>query len=128
VGIAGQKFFEELKNNAKIVGTKCNRCNLIYVPAKLYCERCFEELQEYVDVGKTGEIFTYTIAYQDRDENKKNNPSIIAVIKIADGAIIHFIKECKIEDLKIGMKVEAVFKPEKERAGSILDIAYFKPI
>ena len=30
-------------------------------------------------------------------------------------------------DVKIGMEVEAVWKPVAERTGSILDIAYFKP-
>jgi hypothetical protein len=31
------------------------------------------------------------------------------------------------EDARVGMAVEAVWKPAEERAGSILDIAYFKP-
>jgi len=32
------------------------------------------------------------------------------------------------DELKIGMRVKAVFKEKKDREGSILDIKYFKPI
>ena len=31
------------------------------------------------------------------------------------------------EDIKIGMQVEAVFKDQRDREESILDIVYFKP-
>jgi uncharacterized OB-fold protein len=30
--------------------------------------------------------------------------------------------------VKIGMRVQAVWKPENEREGAITDILYFKPI
>ncbi len=126
VGIAGQKFFEELKNNGKILGTRCKKCNLTFVPAKMFCELCFEELDEYVDVGKIGEIHTFTIAYFDKNENKKEKPTVIAAIKVADGMLIHKIEESNIDEIKIGIKVEAVFKPKSERKGNILDISHFK--
>ena len=35
--------------------------------------------------------------------------------------------EVSVDDLRVGMKVEAVWRPEAERTGSILDIAYFRP-
>ena len=43
----------------------------------------------------------------------------------ADAGLVHFINEIKPEDVKIGMRVEALFK--EDRIGSILDIKYFKP-
>jgi len=33
----------------------------------------------------------------------------------------------KPDDVKIGMKVEAVLKPKNQREGSVLDIQYFRP-
>jgi len=55
-----------------------------------------------------------------------------AVIEI-DGAskgmgIMHLLGEVEPGDIKIGMKVKAVWKPEEEREGSITDIIYFKPL
>ncbi|MDD5011866.1 MAG: hypothetical protein PHQ00_07065, partial [Phycisphaerae bacterium] len=59
-------------------------------------------------------------------------PYLPAVIAL-DGAsekmgILHLLGEVEPEDIFIGMKVKAVWKPEEEREGSILDIKYFKPV
>jgi uncharacterized OB-fold protein len=59
-------------------------------------------------------------------------PRIPTVIEI-DGAskgmgILHLLGNVKPEDVKIGMRVRAVWKPESERTGSITDILYFEPI
>jgi uncharacterized OB-fold protein len=44
-----------------------------------------------------------------------------------DGGLVHYLGEVKPEAVYVGMPVQAKFKPKKERVGSILDIAYFKP-
>jgi uncharacterized OB-fold protein len=59
-------------------------------------------------------------------------PEIPIVVEI-DGAsplhgILHKLSEVKPEDVHIGMKVQAVWKPPKKREGAITDILYFKPI
>jgi len=44
-----------------------------------------------------------------------------------DGGLVHYLGEVDSRDVRIGMQVEAVFKPKKERKGSIFDIKYFRP-
>jgi len=129
-GVAGEKFFSEFKKNGRITGTKCNRCDIVYVPPRMYCERCFEKLEEWIDVGKKGTVHTYTIAYIDMDGCKLKEPTIYAFVKIdgADGGLVHRLCEVNPEEVKIGMRVEAVFKPKQQREGSINDISYFKPL
>ena len=41
---------------------------------------------------------------------------------------LHLLGEVEEKDIRVGMKVEAVWKPPSERVGSILDIKYFRPI
>ncbi len=127
-GIAGQKFCEGLKSEGKIYGVKCKECGITYVPPKAYCEQCFEELSEWIDVGTEGTLYSYTVAYREKDDSKKSHPTVIAAIKIADGLLIHWLGESKPQDLEFGMKVAAEFKPQQERVGGLLDIAYFKPV
>jgi len=129
-GIAGERFFREIKDNARIVGTKCEKCEVTYVPPKIYCERCFERLENYIDVGTKGTVHTFTICYENVDGTKKEEPTIIAMVKIdgTDGGLIHWLDEVHPKEVKIGMSVEAVFKAKEEREGSILDIKYFKPV
>jgi uncharacterized OB-fold protein len=54
-------------------------------------------------------------------------PEIIIFVRFGDGGLIHWLKEISPSEVKIGLKVEAVFKPKSIREGNILDIEYFKP-
>ena len=56
-------------------------------------------------------------------------PELPAVISIdgSDGGLLHKLGEVAPDVVRIGMAVEAVWRPEAERTGSILDIAYFRP-
>ncbi len=127
-GVAGQRFFEELKNNGKIFGTECDKCGLTYVPARLYCEQCFARLENWVDVGTEGTVFSFTACYQTKSGETKDKPSILAAVRIADGLIIQRLEGCELDDICIGMPVKAELKKESERKGSINDISCFKPL
>ena len=88
-----------------------------------------EKLDEWVKVSKRGKVHTYTVAYIDTDGSKLKKPIIWAMIKIDNvhGGFVHKLGGVNLEDVKIGLQVEAVFKNKREREGSMLDIKYFKP-
>jgi uncharacterized OB-fold protein len=127
-GIAGERFFRAIKEEGKILGTHCPKCERTYVPATLFCERCLGKLDEWVDVGTVGEVHTFTLLHQKYDGSPKEVPEMIAFVALGDGGIIHRLGGIPCEDIEIGMKVEAVFKAPEDREGSILDIVYFKPV
>ena len=127
-GLAGEKFFRTLKDKARILGTYCPDCDHTYVPATIFCERCLAELDQWIDVGIRGEVDTFTILNVGLDGNPLETPQIIAFVRFADGGLIHHLSEIELDQVEIGMLVEAVFRPKKERIGSILDIQYFKPV
>jgi uncharacterized OB-fold protein len=55
-------------------------------------------------------------------------PLVYGIIQLdgADTGLVHMLGEVEPEQLRIGMRVQAVFK--EERVASILDIKYFKPL
>jgi uncharacterized OB-fold protein len=127
-GLAGEKFFRTLKDEGRILGTYCPDCDHTYVPATVFCERCLGKLEKWVDVGTKGEVVTYTFLNVSLDGSPLEKPEIIVFIRFADGGLIHRLGEVDLEQVEIGMTVEAVFKPKTKRVGSILDIKYFKPV
>jgi len=129
-GIAGERFFREIKDNARIMGTRCQACELTYVPATMFCERCFAELDEWVEVPGRGEVFTYTVLHRDLDEKPLDPPALLAYVKLegANGGLVHFLGEIEPEQVHIGLEVEAAFKDITQREGSILDVRYFRPV
>jgi len=126
-GIAGEKFFSAIKDG-QLLGTRCPKCEHTYVPGVLFCERCLAELDDWVDLGTTGKVHTFTLLYANYDGSTRENPEVIALISFGDGGIIHRLGEITPEEVKIGMEVQAVFKPTDQRQGSITDIEYFMPV
>lgn len=127
-GVAGERFFRALKDEGKILGARCPHCDVVYVPARIFCECCLRRLEEWLDVGTRGEVHTFTLLYENLDGSPRTEPEIVAFIRLGDGGLVHRLGEVDPEEVAIGMEVEAAFKPAKERQGSITDIAYFRPV
>lgn len=133
-GVAINRYLAELKNG-KIIAKECRQCNRIMLPPRMFCELCFVPSGDWVFVEDTGVINTFSICHVNWDASrikKGEKPHLPAVIEI-DGAsegmgIMHRLGEVDPDQIKIGMKVKAVWKPESERTGSITDIKYFKPL
>jgi len=130
-GIAMSKFLNELKKG-KILASTCNKCGRIMVPPRMFCEQCFKPTDGWTYVKDTGTINTYSVPFVGGDASRLKEP-IIAIVVDLDGAslgmgILHTMKEVDWKKVKFGMKVKAVWKPEKERTGAITDIKYFKPL
>jgi hypothetical protein len=126
-GLAGERFFREIKDSGRILGTRCNSCNRTYVPAAIFCERCLHEITDWIDMGTQGELVTFTVLHVNLDGSPREKPLTVGFIRFGDGGLIHYLDEIEPDQVKIGMIFEAVFKPQAERQGSILDISYFRP-
>jgi uncharacterized OB-fold protein len=126
-GLAGERFFKALQEDGQILGTYCPSCNHTYVPAQSFCERCLAELDDWHDMGLIGEVYTFTSLQVNLDGSPKSEPELIAFIKMGDGGLVHRLGNILVEDVSIGMRVQAVLKPASDRQGSILDIVYFEP-
>jgi uncharacterized OB-fold protein len=130
-GIAIGSYLAALKEGV-ILGARCVSCRKTVVPPRLVCEWCFRPMDEYVPLKDTGTVNTFSLCYVTWDVQRITEPEIPAVIEI-DGAsalhgIMHLLGEVKPEEVHVGMHVQAVWKPARERQGSITDIRYFKPV
>jgi uncharacterized OB-fold protein len=129
-GVAISRFLEGLKEG-RIIGRKCNHCNRTLVPPRMFCEQCFRTTDEWVQVGDTGSVNTFSVSYVNNDASRRDQPLLVAVINI-DGAskgmgFLHLLGEVDPSRVYVGMNVRAVWKPRDQREGAITDIVYFKP-
>ncbi len=126
-GIVGSRFLVELRDNCRIMGIRCPKCDRCYVPPKSTCMECFGQLTEFVEVGKSGTLLTFTVDHHTTPVQTASPPNVYGIIKLdgADTGLLHLIGEVDGKAVKSGMRLEAVFN--EERRGSILDIKYFRP-
>jgi uncharacterized OB-fold protein len=130
-GRAGEKFFGHLKEKGELIGAECSTCQITYVPPRIYCEQCFDRLEDdYVSVPKSGTVYSFTLCMDDRSGAPLPEPQLIALIQPdgTDSLLVHKLGEVSPEEVFIGMPVEMVLEPKSKRKGSILDIRYFRPI
>lgn len=130
-GIAIGRYLAGLREGM-ILGSTCAHCRKTVVPPRTVCEWCFRPMDDFVPLQDTGTVNTYSLCYVTWDVKRIKEPETPAVIDL-DGAsplhgILHKLGDVDPQQIAIGMRVQAVWKPESEREGAITDILYFKPI
>lgn len=128
-GEAMGAFLEGMRDG-RIVATHCSSCERTLVPPRKFCERCFRPTDRWTEVATTGVVETFSICHVTWDMRPLDDPELPAVIRLdgaSEGGFLHKLGEVAPDDVRIGMAVEAVWRPLEERTGSILDIAYFRP-
>lgn len=127
MGKVTSKFFIEIRDHKKICGIRCVNCKITYVPPRSICGKCFSILQDWVEVSDQGTLETFTVVNYSTMVHPVPAPIIYGIIKLdgADTGLAHLIGEADPEKLHIGMRLQAVFKDNRQ--GNMLDILYFKP-
>lgn len=130
-GDAIGRYLAALKEG-KILGSHCSHCEKTVVPPRTVCEWCYHPMDHYLPIADTGTVNTFSLCYVTWDVQRIEKPEIPAVIEL-DGAsplhgIMHKLGDVDPEEVAIGMKVKAVWKPADLRVGAITDIEYFKPL
>jgi uncharacterized OB-fold protein len=127
-GVAGEAFFAALRDRGVLLGSRCEACSYTYVPARLFCERCFAELTADTEVGPGGVLVSFTIGFVDLQGRPLEEPVTFGLVRLdgADAVLLHRILDPGEEPLEIGERVEAVLRPPGERTGAILDLEGFR--
>jgi uncharacterized OB-fold protein len=127
-GVAGEVFFTALRDRGVLLGSRCEECEYTYVPARLFCERCFAELAADVEVGPGGTLVSFTIGFVGVEGEPLDVPVTLGLVQLdgADAVLLHHVLEVGDRPLEIGERVEVVLRPAGERTGSILDIEGFR--
>ena len=77
------KFLLYLRDQQKIMGTKCSICGRVYIPARSVCLECHEDMEEWIEVSKSGVLETYTIVYEQSPIPPSGSPFAMGVINHA---------------------------------------------
>ncbi len=127
-GAAVSRFLTALRDDKRIWGLKCPRCQRVVVPAQDYCDVCAEDMSEWVEVGQEGEIVTWTVVRNENTLYPHKTPFAYALIRLdgADTSLLHTVVARDYAAIKGGSRVRAVWKDE--RTGHIRDIGHFAPV
>ncbi len=114
-GVASQKFLRGLEKG-KIMGQACDSCGRVYVPPRGACGRCGVPTSREVKVSDKGTVVIFSVVRVPSAVIEVELPYVAAHV-LLDGADIAFqalIQECKFDEVRMGMRVQALWKPESE--------------
>jgi uncharacterized protein len=113
----------------RILAQGCPTCHKVYVPPRGACPVDGVPTSEPVELPDTGIVTTFCIVNVPFLGQKIKPPYVSAYVLLdgADIAFLHLILGCDVNDVRMGMRVRAVWKPEDERSFSLENISHFEP-
>src|SRR6478735_1557025 len=113
----------------RILGQRCPTCQKVYVPPRSACPADGTPTAEEVEVSQTGTITTFCIVNVPFLGQKITPPYVSAYVLLdgADIAVLHLILGVPAAEVRMGMRVKAVWKPREEWTYSLENIDHFEP-
>jgi len=130
-GYYATHFFTALREEGKILGSRDAEGNVM-VPPRPVNGLSGLPMDEWVEVGPDGVLAGCTIVYvpfiDPMTGVQRPVPYGFGLVRFngADTSIYHLLDATEPEQIGVGKRVEAVFKPREERTGSLADIRNFR--
>jgi hypothetical protein len=121
-------YLRALKDK-KILGSRCSKTGKVFIPPVIASPETFAPAGELVEVADRGIVTTFCIVNIPVIGRNLELPYVCASVALdgADVSMYALIQEVQAAEVRMGMRVEAVWKPAGERQGAYEDIRYFRP-
>jgi uncharacterized protein len=113
----------------KLLGARTGKDGKVYFPPKEADPATGLELDNFLELPDKGTVTTFAIINIPFAGQRIKPPYVAAYVLLdgADIAFLHLIQEIDATEVRMGMRVEAVWKPREEWGLGIDNIEYFKP-
>jgi len=125
-GRAPSRFLRHL-TEGRLVGQRCPRCSKVYLPPRGSCPTCGVATEEEVECSDRGVVTTFCVVNIPFAGQAVECPYVCAAVLVdgADIPLLHLVQEVDAADVRMGMRVEAVWV---DTPGPTMEsIAYFRP-
>jgi uncharacterized OB-fold protein len=124
-----ESLFYSSVAQGRLVGQRCPTCRKVYIPPRSACPADGTPTREEVELADTGTITTFCIVNVPFLGQRITPPYVSAYVLLdgADIALLHLILDIPAEEVRMGMRVKAVWKPREEWGTTIENISHFAP-
>jgi len=113
----------------KVIGQRCPACGKVYVPPRGACPVDGVPTTTDVELPDVGTVTTFCVVNVPFQGQRVPSPYVAASVLLdgADIAFQHLILGCEPQDVRMGMRVRAVWRPREEWGTTSENISHFEP-
>ncbi len=113
----------------RLLGQRCPVCRKVYIPPRGTCATDGVPTTEVVELPETGTVTTFCIVNVPYPGQRVTPPYVAAAVLLdgADIAFQHLILGCDASEVRMGMRVTAVWKPRDQWGTHAENIDHFRP-
>ncbi|HET9142587.1 Zn-ribbon domain-containing OB-fold protein [Actinophytocola sp.] len=113
----------------RLIGQRCPVCHKVYVPSRGACPTCGVFTGENVELPDRGTVTTFCVVNVPFLGQRITPPYVAAYILLdgADIAFLHLVLGCRPDEVRMGMRVAAVWRPRAEWGTTTRNIDHFRP-
>ncbi len=126
---APESIYLRALQQGKLLGARSGDDGKVYFPAREADPATGRQLDEFVELPDTGTVTTFAII-NIPFAGQKIKPPYVAAYILLDGAdipFLHVVTEIEAADVRMGMRVQAVWKPREQWGPGIDNISHFRP-
>ena len=116
-------------SEGKVIGQRCPACGKVYVPPRGACPTDGVPTTTDVELPHVGTVTTFCVVNVPFQGQRVPSPYVAASVLLdgADIAFQHLILGCEPDEVRMGMRVRAVWKPREEWGTTSENISHFEP-
>jgi uncharacterized OB-fold protein len=113
----------------KVIGQRCPACAKVYVPPRGACPTCGVPTVDDVELPDRGTVTTFCVVNVPFPGQRIAPPYVVAYVLLdgADIPIQHLILGCRPDEVRMGMRVAAVWRPREQWGTTPQNIDHFQP-
>jgi uncharacterized OB-fold protein len=113
----------------RLIGQRCPACGKVYVPSRGVCPADGVPADEAVELPDIGTVTTFSIVNVGYPGQQVTPPYVAAAVLLdgADIAFQHIILGCEPDEVRLGMRVRAAWRPRDQRDTTAENISHFAP-
>jgi len=113
----------------KLIGQRCPACGKVYIPPRGACPVDGVPTTTDVELPDVGTVTTFCVVNVPFQGQRIPSPYVAAQVLLdgADIAFQHLILGCDPAEVRMGMRVRAVWKPAEEWGTTSENISHFEP-
>ncbi len=124
-----ESIFLRALRNGTLLGARSGENGKVYFPPREADPATGSELDQFIELPDRGTVTTFAIINIPFAGQRIKPPYVVAYVLLdgADIPFLHMVTGIDAADVRMGMRVEAVWKPREERDFGIDNIDYFRP-